>query len=217
METLAYLHLCELESDRLAKLTCENFDFVQPAMGFMALATAGTAMLIDVSPAQAASCFPEACNSGIHSIGHLGSLGVGSVGGEVEALQMHLNSLGYAIEVDGRFGHNTQAAVIAYQSSAGLHPDGIVGAATCERLCGNWGSTWGQNDWNEYPRGSGSSGYVNYDGIPAIVSRGRNVSPGPSRGNPVIGTLGRRVPSSSVASQGSQGGQQRPGRRHGGR
>lgn len=41
------------------------------------------------------------------------------------------------VEVDGSFGPATDRAVRAYQERAGLHPDGIVGARTWERLRGS--------------------------------------------------------------------------------
>ena len=58
----------------------------------------------------------------------------GDGGGEVRALQAALVAKGYAIEVDGEFGPGIEAAVFAYQQSAGLAPDGIAGPATLRAL-----------------------------------------------------------------------------------
>jgi hypothetical protein len=59
-----------------------------------------------------------------------GLLRRGMRGPEVEALQADLARAGYALVVDGIFGPATQAAVVAFQRSAGLAADGIVGPAT---------------------------------------------------------------------------------------
>jgi peptidoglycan hydrolase-like protein with peptidoglycan-binding domain len=55
----------------------------------------------------------------------------GSRGGEVGLLQQDLTFLGYnTYGVDGIFGPNTEKAVIRFQQSKGLAPDGIVGSQT---------------------------------------------------------------------------------------
>lgn len=53
---------------------------------------------------------------------------------EVRTLQQYLNKVGYSLEVDGKFGLRTYAAVRNYQSSAGLEVDGIVGPLTWASL-----------------------------------------------------------------------------------
>ena len=59
----------------------------------------------------------------------------GSSGNTVAAIQQRLKDLGYFSDnVDGIFGANTYNAVVSFQSSNGLDPDGIVGAATLEKL-----------------------------------------------------------------------------------
>lgn len=61
-------------------------------------------------------------------------------GGEVRRLQGALNSLGYAgahrrsLELDGKFGPSTRAAVEAFQQDHGLERDGVVGSATWRSL-----------------------------------------------------------------------------------
>lgn len=54
----------------------------------------------------------------------------GSSGVEVKALQYFLKHRGYSISVDGVFGSATEKAVIAFQKSKKLTPDGMVGSAT---------------------------------------------------------------------------------------
>lgn len=59
---------------------------------------------------------------------------LGSVGASVSKLQTILAAMGYLITVDGRFGPRTDAAVKAFQASAGLKLDGIVGPKTWAEL-----------------------------------------------------------------------------------
>ena len=69
-----------------------------------------------------------------------GVLRVGSSGRAVRELQFYLYILSAyqnnipAVRIDGRFGADTEAAVRAYQRSAGLTVDGIVGRATWDSL-----------------------------------------------------------------------------------
>jgi putative chitinase len=58
-----------------------------------------------------------------------------SRGADVVALQQALKARGFNPGVpDGDFGPGTEAAVIAFQKSEGLTPDGIVGPQTLDRL-----------------------------------------------------------------------------------
>lgn len=62
-------------------------------------------------------------------------LTIGDRGAKVEALQEALNArFGFQIQVDGRFGALTHAAVIHFQKQEGLVPDGIAGARTLKVL-----------------------------------------------------------------------------------
>ena len=55
----------------------------------------------------------------------------GSAGAEVAKLQAQLQELGFSPgPIDGRFGPATEAAVLAFQKSAGLLADGIAGPRT---------------------------------------------------------------------------------------
>lgn len=58
------------------------------------------------------------------------TLKIGSKGIDVKKLQEKLNTLGSNLKVDGDFGKLTKSAVISFQSSKGLVPDGIVGKNT---------------------------------------------------------------------------------------
>ncbi len=59
----------------------------------------------------------------------------GSSGNRVAQIQQRLKDLGYYTDnVDGIFGSNTYYAVVNFQSSNGLNPDGIVGNETLARL-----------------------------------------------------------------------------------
>ena len=59
------------------------------------------------------------------------TLKYGSSGSRVKELQNNLKKLGYSVgTVDGKFGAATKRAVIAFQSTNGLTPDGLAGAQT---------------------------------------------------------------------------------------
>ena len=63
------------------------------------------------------------------------TLSRGDSGSEVEELQKGLAELGFSPgEPDGDFGANTEAAVIDFQQSNGLAPDGVVGTETARLL-----------------------------------------------------------------------------------
>jgi Putative peptidoglycan binding domain len=59
----------------------------------------------------------------------------GDTGAEVKALQRALASLGHSTgKIDGDYGPATESAVKAFQTAAGLKPDGFVGPVTLRAL-----------------------------------------------------------------------------------
>ena len=63
------------------------------------------------------------------------NLFLGSRGQQVAQLQIRLRELGLDVgDIDGQFGRRTLAAVLAFQSRAGLIADGVVGPATWRAL-----------------------------------------------------------------------------------
>ena len=65
----------------------------------------------------------------------------GSSGDDVKTLQELLNQNGYSLDVDGRFGPKTRAAVEDYQTKNNLKVDGIVGTNTWGALTNSTNST----------------------------------------------------------------------------
>jgi Putative peptidoglycan binding domain len=64
-----------------------------------------------------------------------GKLGIGDSGSAVVTLQKMLAALKLEVGTpDGNFGPRTEAAVIAFQTTHALDPDGIVGPATAQKL-----------------------------------------------------------------------------------
>ena len=58
----------------------------------------------------------------------------GSTGSDVKTLQTLLTNLGFACEIDGSFGADTQKKVLAFQKDRGLEQDGVVGPKTWAAL-----------------------------------------------------------------------------------
>lgn len=92
--------------------------------------------LLAVSPAAIASPLSAAAVAPPVLIAQAsGLLGLGDSGNSVALLQTQLASLGfYQGSIDGEFGSQTEAAVIQFQTSQGLTPDGIVGPQTIAAL-----------------------------------------------------------------------------------
>ena len=80
----------------------------------------------------------------------------GSSGGSVSKLQELLNKNGYSLDVDGKFGPKTQAAVEDYQNKKGLTVDGKVGNET-------WGSLTSTNQTSNSNSPPASTGFTYAD------------------------------------------------------
>ncbi len=61
-------------------------------------------------------------------------LSIGDRGPDVVTLQQRLNAHGVPVAVDGDFGLDTRAAVMAFQTSQGIRADGVAGAQTRKAL-----------------------------------------------------------------------------------
>src|SRR5262245_57452472 len=84
----------------------------------------------------------------------------GSNGPDVSKLQQRLKDSGFDPNgVDGNFGPGTRAALIAFQQSKGLQPDGIAGPQTLASLQLN-GESEGQTSGSEAATGGNDSSDV---------------------------------------------------------
>lgn len=94
------------------------------------------------------------------------SYSVGDWGPQITEIQSKLQSHGYEIsKIDGSFGPQTRAAVIAFQKDIGLEADGKVGKETFKKLLGK--------DMPELPKGSARLGdligiAMRYRGVPYV-------------------------------------------------
>jgi len=69
----------------------------------------------------------------------MASIKKGAEGPEVTLLQGVLKSLGYDVDIDGKFGGGTESAVKQAQTALGVDADGKVGDRTAAALCGKLG------------------------------------------------------------------------------
>lgn len=73
---------------------------------------------------------------------------IGSTGSQVKAIQSVLKEWGYYTgAVDGIFGTATRNAVISFQETNGLSPDGIVGSATLAAMGIGDGNSYNSADY----------------------------------------------------------------------
>lgn len=86
------------------------------------------------------------------------SINSNSRGTDVTRLQQALTTRGFNPQgVDGAFGNNTRAAVIAFQRAQGITADGVVGPDTSERLFGSREAKYfdGVSDFDGVPSAPG--------------------------------------------------------------
>ncbi|MDX2009975.1 MAG: peptidoglycan-binding domain-containing protein [Myxococcaceae bacterium] len=96
-------------------------------------------------------------------------LSVGSRNTDVTRLQQSLQSRGFSPQgVDGVFGNNTRAAVMAFQRANGLSADGVVGPDTAQRLFGSREAKYfdGRSDFTPAPGTGGTTGSTGTGGRP---------------------------------------------------
>ncbi len=75
-------------------------------------------------------------------VAYLGALRLGMTGDGVRGLQQRLKDLNYYTgSVDGDFGQNTYAAVVAFQTANNLTPDGVAGKDTLNKLYSGTGTS----------------------------------------------------------------------------
>ena len=67
-------------------------------------------------------------------MGNLPTLSAGATGEDVKTVQGLLGARGHGVTVDGSYGAITRSAVMAFQHSKGLTPDGVTGQATWTKL-----------------------------------------------------------------------------------
>ena len=96
----------------------------------------------------------------------------GSQGNDVKTLQEMLNSYGYSLDVDGKFGPKTLAAVKDYQKNNNLAVDGIVGNNT-------WGSLY--SSYSGSATGSGASGGSTSEAGAATTGTAASTSQAPTQ------------------------------------
>ncbi|HMV65207.1 MAG TPA: peptidoglycan-binding protein [Myxococcota bacterium] len=121
-------------------------------------------------------------------------LRVGSRGGQVSALQSLLNAHGANLSVDGDFGPRTHAAVVSFQQSHGLAPDGVAGPATAAALNGSARGSANNNagdSGRDTPAPAPAAPAVTISGDPALRegSRGGQVTALQRRLNELGGSL----------------------------
>lgn len=108
------------------------------------------------------------------------ALTYGDSGAGVEALQVQLRGLGYAIDVDGVFGDQTKIVVAHFQRAVGLAVDGMVGDATIRGLYAATARGWRTDD--NSPWESASNQPTNPAGdSPGLVEDAARVAAGASK------------------------------------
>jgi peptidoglycan hydrolase-like protein with peptidoglycan-binding domain len=88
--------------------------------------------------------YSSAAKKAYEVVAYLGALRLGMTGDGVRGLQQRLKDLKYYTgSVDGDFGQNTYAAVVAFQTANKLTPDGVAGKDTLNKLYSGTGTSSG--------------------------------------------------------------------------
>ena len=105
--------------------TAAAVKYYQQMHGLQATGRAGSVTLTNLLGSADVTLNPAGSNS----------MTVGSSGPDVYNVQTRLKALGYSVgALDGKFGKQTRAAVVAFQQLNGLAADGKVGAKTLTKL-----------------------------------------------------------------------------------
>ena len=101
----------------------------------------------------------------------------GSKGDAVTALQKQLNTLGYAIAVDGDFGPGTEKAVLSLQGAFGYTTDGIVGPGTQTLIDTQIGHGWNATAPDAYEKAQGKTPSAPVDKTAAAKTPDKGAAP----------------------------------------
>lgn len=111
-----------------------------------------------------------------------GPLHIGHKGESVKDLQRQLNAMGANLEVDGKFGPKTEAALRSFQSARGLADNGIAEGATMTQL-GQGGSPLTAEQWGKHqPDYQRDAGTADADRRRTYDARARTPELAPSMG-----------------------------------
>ena len=102
----------------------------QKDQGLKVDGVAGNATLTRLYLMSSGTAAATAVPSGAQSSSSYQKMQYGDVGANVLQLQYALNSLGFSLKADGKYGAATSAAVRAFQRANGLSVDGVAGANT---------------------------------------------------------------------------------------
>ncbi|MFF2653672.1 C40 family peptidase [Streptomyces sp. NPDC058045] len=107
--------------------------FTQRSVSLLACATLSFGGLTAVAQTASATVSPQVTAASCPTSTHA-TIRKGSSGSSVREAQCRLNAKGAKLAVDGQFGSATETAVKAFQKSAGLTADGVVGPKTWNKL-----------------------------------------------------------------------------------
>jgi hypothetical protein len=149
------------------------------------IATSGAAYRQEVAPVKAAAAAAKA--PGTQEAKMLADLGGSDLSynpsvkdPQVEVMQKALQAAGYSIQVDGRFGPNTQAAVEDFQRKMQVPVTGVADAATRESLAQTAGGDVGMMGTDFVKPGAGRRGTGAAAATPAVAAAEPAAAPAPA-------------------------------------